>query len=59
MKPETMLQQLQQHPDFLKLTLSHADFLPFASYQLKTAPTFRFGIQGLFIANLSRLVSRI
>src|SRR3989338_6827805 len=35
MKPEEMLQQLQHDPDFLKLSLSHADFLPFASYQLE------------------------
>lgn len=35
MKPEELLQQLQQAPDFLKLTLAHPDFLPFASYQLE------------------------
>jgi succinylglutamate desuccinylase len=35
MKPEELLQQLQHHPDFLKLTLAHADFLPFANYQLE------------------------
>jgi succinylglutamate desuccinylase len=35
MKPEDMLQQLQHDPDFLKLSLAHADFLPFASYQLE------------------------
>lgn len=35
MKPEELLQQLQHHPDFLKLTLAHPDFLPFASYQLE------------------------
>ncbi len=34
MKPEELLQQLQHHPDFLKLTLAHPDFLPFASYPL-------------------------
>lgn len=34
MKPEVMVQQLQQNPDFLKLTLANPDFLPFASYQL-------------------------
>ncbi len=32
MKPETLLQQLQQNPDFLKLTLAHPDFLPFVRY---------------------------
>ena len=35
MKPEVMVQQLQQNPDFLKLTLANPDFLPFASYQLE------------------------
>ncbi|MDF3126610.1 succinylglutamate desuccinylase [Rheinheimera sp. 1928-s] len=35
MKPEELLQQLQQAADFLKLTLAHPDFLPFASYQLE------------------------
>lgn len=35
MKPEVMLQQLQQSADFLKLTLAHPDFLPFASYSLE------------------------
>ncbi|RVT47360.1 succinylglutamate desuccinylase [Rheinheimera sediminis] len=34
MKPETLLQQLQHDPDFLKLTLAHPDFLPYASYAL-------------------------
>ncbi|MBU0914037.1 MAG: succinylglutamate desuccinylase [Gammaproteobacteria bacterium] len=34
MKPEAMLQQLQQDPDFLKLTLAQPDFLPFAEFQL-------------------------
>ena len=35
MKPETLLQQLQQTPDFLKLTLAHPDFLPFVRYSLQ------------------------
>jgi succinylglutamate desuccinylase len=35
MKPETLLQQLQQNPDFLKLTLAHPDFLPFVRYSLQ------------------------
>ena len=34
MKPEELLQQLQQTPDFLKLSLANPDFLPFASYSL-------------------------
>ena len=34
MKPEELLQQLQQTPDFLKLSLANPDFLPFANYSL-------------------------
>ncbi len=34
MKPEELLQQLQQTPDFLKLSLANPGFLPFASYSL-------------------------
>jgi succinylglutamate desuccinylase len=41
MKPEELLHQLQHDPDFLKLTLTHPDFLPFADYQLENGTTIQ------------------
>ncbi|MBU1621452.1 MAG: succinylglutamate desuccinylase [Gammaproteobacteria bacterium] len=47
MKPEVMLQQLQQSPDFLKLTLAHPDFLPFVSYQLENGTAIQIWDTGV------------
>ena len=54
MKPEDLLQQLQQTPDFLKLSLTHPDFLPFASYQLENGTKIQIWDTGVLYCQPKR-----